>query len=84
MESPLKMMENAFKYILKALFVAKIFRLLSWHMKKRLDKKDRVNFRIYDVTNWMKQTITIHILPNISRSKGDQTMKFGKLIEYKK
>ena len=24
----------------------------------------------------------IHILPNISRSKGNQTMKFGQLIEY--
>ena len=28
-----------------------------------------------------KQTIEIHILPNISRSKGNQTMKFGQLIE---
>ena len=28
------------------------------------------------------QTITIHILPNISQSKGNQTMKFGQLIEY--
>ena len=29
-----------------------------------------------------KQTIAIHKLPNISRSKGNQTMKFGQLIEY--
>ena len=29
-----------------------------------------------------QQTIVIHILPNISRSKGNQTMKFGQLIEY--
>ena len=29
-----------------------------------------------------KQTIGIHILLNISRSKGIQTMKFGQLIEY--
>ena len=29
-----------------------------------------------------QQTILIHILPNISRSKADQTMKFGQLIEY--
>ena len=29
------------------------------------------------------QTIAIHILPNISQSKGNQTMKFGQLIEYK-
>ena len=26
--------------------------------------------------------IVIHILPNISRSKGNRTMKFGWLIEY--
>ena len=28
-----------------------------------------------------KQTIAIHIFPNISRSKGKQTTKFGELIE---
>ena len=28
-----------------------------------------------------KQTIVIHILPNISKSKGNQTIKFGQLIE---
>ena len=28
------------------------------------------------------QTIAIHILPNISRSRGNQAMKFGLLIEY--
>ena len=30
------------------------------------------------------QTIGIHILPNISQSKGNQTMKFGQLIEHNK
>ena len=29
-----------------------------------------------------KQTIAMHILPSISRSKGNQTMKFDQLIEY--
>ena len=29
-----------------------------------------------------KQTIAIHILPNISGNKGDQMMKFGQVIEY--
>ena len=29
-----------------------------------------------------KQTISIYILPNISRIKGNQTMKFDQLIEY--
>ena len=28
-----------------------------------------------------KQTIAMHLLPNISRSKGNQTMKFGQLAE---
>ena len=30
------------------------------------------------------QTIPVHILPNISQSKGNQTMKFGQLIEQNK
>ena len=30
-ESPLKMMENAFYFILKALFILKIFTFMSWH-----------------------------------------------------
>ena len=29
-----------------------------------------------------KETIRINILPDISRSKGNQTMKFGQVIEY--
>ena len=31
-----------------------------------------------------QQTIAIHILPNISRSKGNQTMKLEQLITYSK
>ena len=30
------------------------------------------------------QTIAIHVLPNISQSKYNQTVKFGQLIEYNK
>ena len=29
------------------------------------------------------QTIGIHILPNISRNTGNQTMKFAQLVEHK-
>ena len=29
-----------------------------------------------------EKIITIHILPNISPSENNQTMKFGQLIEY--
>ena len=40
--------------------------------------KNKVDFKIYDVTTW--KTITIHILPSMSKSKGNQTMKFGQLM----
>ena len=30
------------------------------------------------------QTVAIHIFPNISRSKDNQTIKFGQVIEYNK
>ena len=29
-----------------------------------------------------QQIITIHVLPNVSKIKGNQAMKFGHLIEY--
>ena len=32
----------------------------------------------------VKQTIAIHILVNISRSKSNQTTKLGQLIDYNK
>ena len=89
------MMKNAFYFTFKALFVHKIFKFLSWlfgHAEKRFDWKDMVHFKIYDVTTW--KTIAIQyniiavqlqyntILPNISRSKGNMTMKFCQLLEY--
>ena len=46
-----------------------------------LDKKAKVKIKIYDVTKRQK-IITIYMLPNISRSKGNQTIKFGQIIEY--
>ena len=42
----------------------------------------RKNGLISEQTQPGEQTITIHILPNISRSKKNQKMKFGQLIEY--
>ena len=42
-----------------------------------------VNFKIHDVTTG-EQTIALHILPNISRSKSNHTMKFVQLTEYSK
>ena len=78
------MMKNAYYFTLKAIFVLKIFKFLSWgsgQVEKRLHWKDKIVFKVHDVTTWEK-TITMYILPNISRSKGNWTMKFDQLIEY--
>ena len=53
-ESPLKIIKNAFYFILKALFILKIImlRYLNFcpdffgHVGKRLDKKVKVNFKV--------------------------------------
>ena len=71
-------MKYTLYFMLKALFIFELFTFLSWYfgyLVKRRDKKAMFNFKSYDV-------VTIHILPNISRSKGNQTTKFGQLIEY--
>ena len=53
-ENLLKMMKNAFYFTLTVIFVLKIFNFcpdLFGHVAKRLDKKAKVNFKIYDVIN---------------------------------
>ena len=40
-----------------------------------------VSFKIM-TSHTGQQIITIHILPNISRSKGNETMEFCQFIEY--
>ena len=65
-ESPLKIMKNAFYVTLKILFVLKVFKCLSLlfdHVGKRLDWKDKVNFKIDEIVAWL----TITMLPNISK-----------------
>ena len=59
-DSPSKMMKNAFYFMLKALFVLKIFKFL-WHVEKRLDQKDKVHFETYDVTAWLTENHNTHI-----------------------
>ena len=55
-------MKNAFYFSSKAFFVLKIFKFLSWifdHVSKRLDWKDKVNFKCYDVTAWLRHNCNI-------------------------
>ena len=59
-----------------------IFKCLSWlfnHVEKYLDLKDKVNFKICDITTWEANKSKQFSI--ISISKDNQTMKFGKLIE---
>ena len=67
------MTKSDFNFITEALLIFKV----SFSMSK-----DKADFKIYDVTAW--ETVKIHILPNISRSKGSQTMKDGQLKAYSK
>ena len=63
-ESLLKMMENAFYFMLKFLFVLEIFTFLSWlfvYVEEPLNKKAMVDFKIYDVTDWITNSYNTHI-----------------------
>ena len=51
------------------------------HVGKRLDKKPKVNLKIYNVAIWLTNNYHTHIAQYL-RSKGYQTMKFGQLMEY--
>ena len=82
-KTPLKVMENAFYFTLKALFVIKVFKflfLLFGYVEKRLDLKIRLISKLMK-SQLGKQTIAVHILPNISRSKDNETITFGQVIE---
>ena len=83
-KSHLEMMKNAFYFMLQALFVLKTFTFLFWlfdYVEKRLDKKGKFNSN-FITSQTEQQIITIYILPNIWRTKDNQTMKFGQLIKY--
>ena len=79
-ESLLKLMANAFYFTFKALFILKIFQFLSLpfgHVRKMgLIRRIRLTSKFMASQPGL-QTIVIHILLNISQSKGNQTMKFG-------
>ena len=64
------MMKNAFYFISKALFVLKIFKFFSLffgHVAKRFDKKDKVNFKFYDVTAWSRKNCITNIVQHLEK-----------------
>ena len=60
-EGHLNIIKNTFYFNLKAFFVFKIFKFLSWlfdHVEKQPDK---INFKIYDATTWKANNYNTHI-----------------------
>ena len=77
-------MKNAFYFTLKALFVLSIFTfyldfLVMW-VNGLIRKISLISKPLTSQPG--KQIIATHILTKISRSKCNQAMKFGQLIEY--
>ena len=62
------------------MFIQIIVKLLFIGLKLLLSPFKKLFF--FALLKTGKQIITIHILLNISRSKVNQMMKFGQLIEY--
>ena len=60
-----------------AYLILTLFWLLG-HVKNAFTN---VNFKTHDATTYTT-TIKMHILPNISRNKENQIMKFGQVMEY--
>ena len=63
-ESPLKMMNNAFCFMLEALSILRYLDFCPdcWLCRKRLDEKAKVNFKIYDVTVWITYNYNTYIV----------------------
>ena len=58
-------------------------RLLGHSKKKWLDKKGKVDFKLYDVTTWLISNYSTCIT-NISQIKDNQTVMFDQLMSYQK
>ena len=80
------MIKNAF-YLISNTFRSQ--RYLNFYLDFLVIEKTGLIRKIRLITNFMtsqpvSETTTIHTLPNTSQSKGNQTMKFGQIIEYSK
>ena len=63
-------MKNAFYFYFKSFFVLKVLKFLSYffhHVEKRLDYKDKVNSKIFDVTFWESNNFNTHIAQYIKK-----------------
>ena len=56
--------------------------LIIGHVEKQLDYKDKVNFKVFDVTTCLTDNCNTHLDQYLSRSKDNKAMKFDQLLEY--
>ena len=78
------MITNAFYFMLKALYVFEIFDIFfpDVLVKQENSLIKKLNLISKFMTSKIERKINkIHILPNTSRSKGNQVMNFGQLIK---
>ena len=71
-ESPLKTMKGVFYFILKVLSVLKTLKFLSslfGHKEKRLYRKDKVNFKIYDATTRLTNNCNTRANQNLKKQR---------------
>ena len=84
---PFRSFEKCFLCHLKSSFRSRdilVFDTTFWSCRKHgLIRKISVTSKLM-TSQPSLQTVTIHILPNISQSKGSQKVKFDQLIEYNK
>ena len=80
------MMRNAFQFILEAFLFSRYLSFCNDFLSSRkndLIRKIRLPSK-FMTSQPGSRTIAIHILPDISQSKGNQTMQFGQLIQCNK
>ena len=64
------MMNNAFYLILKALFVLEIFTFsfrVFGYIEKHYDKKAMINFKNYNITDWIANHRNTHIIQYVRK-----------------
>ena len=66
-ESPLETMKNVFYFTLKAIFHFEILKFLFWIFGQRLNEKDKVNFKSYNMSSWITNNYNTHIATHIKK-----------------
>ena len=75
------MMKNVFYLTLEVLFILKTFFLTLAMYKNGLIGKIWLLSK-FITTQPSRKTMAVHVLPNVSKSKDNETIKCGQLIEY--